>query len=227
MSSSSPSLRGNAGRHATLPARLLIAAVLLSCGAGVCRAQNEPPQRSDGRVRSTLTWLGGGLAGLAIHESGHVLVAAAAGAHPYVRSIDAGPVPFFAISHDAVSARKEYAISSAGFWTQGASAEWLLQRRPHLAAEHAPFLKGIFAFHLVTSAVYGIAGFGSVGPLERDTRGMALSTGIPEPAIGGLVLAPAVLDAYRYFRPESRWAKWASRGAKIAIVGLVLSAEAR
>jgi len=204
---------------------LIIAAVLQMLAVRVVRAQTEQAPQTEGRVRSALTWLGGGLAGLAIHESGHVLVAAAAGAHPSVRGIEAGPVPFFAISHDTVSPRKEYAISAAGFWTQGASVEWLLQRRPHLATEHAPFLKGVFAFHLATSALYGIAGFGSIGPLERDTRGMALSTGIPESAIGGLVLTPAALDVYRYYRPESRWAKWASRGAKVAIVGLVLTAD--
>ena len=30
------------------------------------------------------------------------------------------------------------------------------------------------------------------------------------------------LDAYRYFRPDSRWAKWASRTAKLALLLLVI-----
>ena len=53
------------------------------------------------------------------------------------------------------------------------------------------------------------------GPAERDTRGMALSAGVDEPWIGATVLAPAVLDAARYYRPDSRVLRWASRAAKI------------
>jgi hypothetical protein len=175
-------------------------------------------------TEKTLRWLAGGLAGLGIHESGHVLTSAIVGAEPGVRSIK-GPVPFFAITHDAVSAPKEYVISASGFWMQGASVEWILHERPSLAQESAPFLKGILTFHVATSSLYGVAGFARVGPLERDTRGMALASGLPEPVIGGLVLAPAALDVYRYFTPESRWARWASRGAKIVLVGLAFAAD--
>jgi hypothetical protein len=51
---------------------------------------------------------------------------------------------------------------------------------------------------------------------------MAASIGVDERAIGALVLAPALLDAYRYFRPDARWAKWGSRSAKVGSVVLVL-----
>ena len=37
-----------------------------------------------------------------------------------------------------------------------------------------------------------------------------------------MVLVPALLDAYRYFNPDARWAAWASRGAKMGSVLLVL-----
>jgi hypothetical protein len=180
-----------------------------------------------GRTRATLTWLAGGAAGLLIHEAGHVGMAAALGAAPRVKGIEAGRIPFFAIAHDAGGRRGEYAVSAAGLWSQHAGVEWILTRRPHLKDEHAPFLKGIFAFHLATSTMYGIAGLGGLGPPERDTRGMAISigrSGMPESGIGALVLAPAALDAYRYFRPGSRWATWASRGAKLAAVVLVVAA---
>jgi hypothetical protein len=40
-----------------------------------------------------------------------------------------------------------------------------------------------------------------------------------------MVLAPAVLDAYRFFRPEARWAAWASRGVKAASVVLVIKSR--
>ena len=51
---------------------------------------------------------------------------------------------------------------------------------------------------------------------------MAESIGVSEPAIGAMVLAPAVLDAIRYFNPDARWAKWASRAAKVGSVLLVV-----
>lgn len=174
-----------------------------------------------------MRFLAGAAAGLAIHEVGHVTFGAALDAHPRVKSISYGPLPFFSIDHDPVGRRGEFAISSAGLWFQQASAEWLLTRHPRLADEAAPALKGAFAFHLVTSAVYGVAAFGRLGPPERDTRGMAESLGrrgVAEPAIGWLVLAPAALDGYRYLRPNSVWARWASRSAKIAGVALTLAA---
>ena len=46
--------------------------------------------------------------------------------------------------------------------------------------------------------------------------------GVDERAIGVIVIAPALLDAYRYFRPDSRWAKWASRVVKAGGVVLVV-----
>jgi hypothetical protein len=51
---------------------------------------------------------------------------------------------------------------------------------------------------------------------------MATGIGVDERAIGAIVLAPALIDTYRYFRPESRWATWASRIAKAGGVLLVL-----
>ena len=152
---------------------------------------------------------------------------AAFGAHPRVRPLEHSPIPFFKIVHDAVSPRKEFAISSAGLWMQYADSEWMLTKRPHLRDEHAPFLKGMLAFDLATSTMYSVAAFARAGPSERDTHGIAASlgrTGAPEPAVGLMVLAPAVLDGYRYMRPEARWAAWASRSVKIASVLLILRA---
>ena len=59
------------------------------------------------------------------------------------------------------------------------------------------------------------------GPAERDTRGMSM-IGIDERAIGAIVIAPAVVDAYRYVRPDSRWAPWTSRALKVGSALLVL-----
>jgi hypothetical protein len=153
--------------------------------------------------------IGGASAGLAIHESAHVAADFANGVAPGVKKVTFGPFPFFAITHDAVSPTREFVVSSAGFWAQHAVSEYLLTRRPALRTEHAPVLKGILAF---------------TGPNERDTRGMAISAGMDEPAIGALILVPAILDTVRYFGGERGWVVWASRAAKIGGVLLVVKA---
>ena len=74
----------------------------------------------------------------------------------------------------------------------------------------------MLAFHVATSLMYSGAAFGKTGPVERDTRGMAESLKINERWLGVLILAPALLDTYRYFHPDARWAAWSSRGVKFA-----------
>jgi hypothetical protein len=136
-------------------------------------------------------------------------------------------MPFFAINHDEVSRRREFVIASAGFWMQHAGSEWLLSKRPHLKDEHAPFAKGVLAFNIGTSAVYAASAFGRFGPPERDPRSVAASLGrrgVPEPVVGVLVLAPALLDWYRYEHGDAGPARWASRGAKLASVLLTFAA---
>jgi hypothetical protein len=190
-------------------------------------APNQPATTQDARpsiVASTLLFLGGAAAGLGIHETGHVIFSATFDANPRVEPLHYGFIPFFKIEHDPVTRRQEFVISSAGFWMQYVDSEWILTARPNLRHEHQPFLKGILAFDLAASTMYSIAAFGQFGPLERDTRGMAVSLGKdgwPEPVVGVIVLAPAALDGYRYLHPESQWAKWASRSAKVASVVLV------
>ncbi len=178
-------------------------------------------------VTSTLLFFGGAAAGLVIHETGHVIWSATFDADPQVEPLRYGFIPFFKIGHNPVTRRQEFVISSAGFWMQYVDSEWILTAKPDLRHEHQPFLKGILALDLGASTIYSIAAFGRFGPPERDTRGMAVSLGKdgwPEPVIGAIVLAPAVFDGYRYLRPDATWAKWASRGAKIATVVLVAAA---
>jgi hypothetical protein len=146
-------------------------------------------------------------------------------AKPGVKRVDYGGIPFFAITHQPTSRRREFAISSAGFWTQQGINEWLLTSRPALRREHAPFIKGMFAFNVLASVAYSGAALTHTGPPERDTRGMAVSAGrrgVDERWIGALILAPAALDAWRYFTPHARWAAWTSRAVKVGMVLLVL-----
>jgi hypothetical protein len=170
----------------------------------------------------SVTFFAGAGIALLVHESGHLLFDGLFGADVRLTGVHLGPVPFFAVSHQGgLPPREEVAISSAGFWTQEATAEWLLVTRPDLRHEHAPFAKGVFAFDVLTSLGYGTVAMFKAGPPERDTRGMT-ATGLDERVVGVFVMAPAALDAYRYFNPDATWAKWASRAAKVATVLLVV-----
>jgi len=168
-------------------------------------------------VADTVKFLGGGALALALHESGHLVFDGVFAAQPRLEGIRFGPFPFFAVTHrSGLPPREEFTISSAGFWVQEGTDEWLLSHEQHSWME-----KGMLTFNVLNSIGYAFVAFARAGPAERDTRGMSL-VGVDERAIGVIVLAPAVLDAYRYFRPDSRAAVWMSRGVKIGSVLLVL-----
>ena len=145
------------------------------------------------------------------------------GVRPTLKKVDFGGIPFFAITPPAgLPPRRQFTITSAGFWMQHLSSEIILTRHAHLRSERAPARKGLLAFNVLASVAYGAAAMAKAGPVERDTRAMASALGMNEAWAGGLVLAPAGLDAWRYFHPEARWAKWVSRGVKIGMVLLVV-----
>lgn len=163
-------------------------------------------------------FLGGAAAGLATHESGHLTLDFAFDAKPEIRGVDFQGIPFFAISPTApLSDRERYLITSAGFWVQHGTSEWLLGR-----PREQPWAKGWLAFNVLTSAGYAGAAFFKAGPPERDTRGISAGLGVDERLVGGMILAPALLDAYRYHKPRAKWAKWASRSIKVGLVVLAL-----
>ena len=165
----------------------------------------------------------GGVAGLGVHEAGHLVANWAFEEKVRVKKVDYKGIPFFALSHAPdLSPRREFVVSSAGFWAQYLYSEQILTHHPNLKHEQSPFRKGMLTFHVVTSLVYSGAALGKTGPTERDTRGMAMSRRIDERWIVALVLAPALLDVYRYFNPDARWATWTSRGVKMGSVALVI-----
>jgi hypothetical protein len=203
----------------------VLTTAILTAGAARVTAQQtrQAAHPQAHRVADAATFLAGGALALGMHESGHLFFDVLFDADPHVKRVDFGPFPFFAVAHRGdLSPRREFTVSSAGFWVQEATNEWLLTRHPALRREHAPLAKGMFAFNVLTSIGYGTVAFAKAGPFERDTRGMADAIGVDERAIGAIVLAPAIFDAYRYFRPESKWAKWAARIAKIGGVVLVV-----
>jgi hypothetical protein len=193
----------------------LVTILATSASARESHAQAEP-----------LTFLAGAAIGLAAHEAGHLLFDVVFDADPGVRRVEFRGIPFFALTHRGdLSPRREFTISSAGFWVQHAVNEWLLTHRPRLRHERAPLLKGMFAFNVVASVAYSGAAFAKEGPPERDTRGMAASLGEDERWMGALILAPALLDTWRYFDPDARVPVWISRAVKVGAVLLVFKAQ--
>ena len=199
---------------------LAISAVLLLGSNHVANGQSVS-------ARDVASFFAGAAVGLGAHESGHLVLDYGFGADPGIRKVNAGFIPFFAITHHQVTAGKEYLISSAGFWVQEGGNEFLLGRHPDLRREHLAFVKGLFAFNVLTSVMYAGTAFVQHGPGERDTNGMAHSAGVDEPVIGLTVLAPAVLDGARYYRPRSATLKWVSRASKIGGALLAIKAAAR
>ena len=208
---------------------ITLTALLLAGGTGLAQAPADPPAKgqkpaqSEGAASNLLQFLGGAGVGLATHEAGHLLFDFIFDAEPRIKGVDFHGIPFFAITHRSdLSPRREYLVSSAGFLVQHVENELLLGRRPNLRHEHAPFLKGLFTFNILASSAYAGAAFARTGPYERDTRGMASASRVDERLIGVMVLAPALLDAWRYYHPDAKWAAWTSRGAKVGMVLLVI-----
>src|SRR5215212_10672262 len=205
---------------------LVLCFVGITVGSAVAHAQGSDEhtvEQSASKGKRVASFFAGAATGLGAHEAAHVVADLAFGENPGIRKVEFHGIPFFAITHrTGLSARREFTISSAGFWMQHATNEWLLSKRPNLRQERAPYLKGLFAFNVLASVAYAGTAFAKTGPPERDTRGMAASSRIDERWIGGLVLAPAVLDGWRFYHPESRWAVWTSRAVKVGMVLLVV-----
>jgi hypothetical protein len=205
---------------------VILCFVGITVGSAVAQAQGtgeHTVEQSASKGKRLASFLAGAATGLGAHEGAHVAADLAFGERPGIRKVDFHGIPFFAITHrTGLPARREFTISSAGFWMQHVTNEWLLSRRPTLRQDRAPFLKGLFAFNVLASVAYAGTAFAKTGPAERDTRGMAASARIDEGWIGGLVLAPAVLDGWRFHHPQARWAVWTSRAVKVGMVLLVV-----
>jgi hypothetical protein len=194
----------------------------VACRVSAQPATDAAPQQDDSAGKRIASFLAGGAIGLGAHESAHVLADLALGERPGLRKVDFHGVPFFAITHrSGLPHWQEFTVSSAGFWVQHAENELLLDRRPQLRRQRAPLVKGVFAFNVLASIAYAGAAFAKTGPAERDTRGMAAAARLDERFVGTLLLAPALLDAWRYYHPSGRAAPWASRAVKVGLVLMV------
>ena len=204
---------------------MLIASTATVASAGQERVADAQPATSAASTETgrTLRFLGGAALAFGLHELAHVTADVSSGATPRFKRVDFHGIPFFAIAPEGdLSRREQFVVASAGFWVQHASTEWILSREPQLRRRAAPMRKGMLAFNVLASAAYAGAAFARTGPPERDTLGMAHGARMDERAVGALLLAPAVLDTVRYFKPDATWAVWGSRVVKVGLVLLVL-----
>src|SRR5512138_1121950 len=141
-------------------AAFLVAAAVAVVGTPYAQAQPAPgiddpaspaeagqPARSGSQAARVAQFLSGAAIALGAHEGGHLLFDVAFDAQPGIGRVDFHGIPFFAVTHrGGLSPRREFTISSAGFWVQHATDEWLLTRRPSIRRERAPLAKGVLAF---------------------------------------------------------------------------------
>jgi len=198
-------------------------ALTISTSAQAQQTSADPATAKAKIAVDLMGFVAGGLLGLGLHESGHLVFDELFDAQPDLKGVHFRPIPFFAIAHRGnLTPRREFIVSSAGFWMQEGTGEWLLTRRPDLRGERAWLTKGVLAFNVLNSIGYALVAFARAGPAERDTRGMAAAIHVNEPVIGALVLTPALLDSYRCFNRGPRWAAWTSRAAKTGRALLVI-----
>src|SRR6478752_5295282 len=86
------------------------------------------------------------------------------------------------------------------------SSELSLGLTPHLRERRQAYLKGFLALDIGLSLGYGITALAGIGPPQSDVNTMARGLGIPTWPIGIALVAPALVDIYRYLVPDSRWA---------------------
>ena len=194
---------------------------------------NARPTLAEPQPRKYGMWAGdpgkffeGAFAAFFGHESGHLIANYSLGTDPYLRGVHYGPIPFFTIEPGRLlNPHEHYITASAGFNAQNIIDEWLLTSHPKLSSENQPFLKGLASFNFWLFVGYAASAFTETGPNQRDTKGMADALGWNERWVGAMILVPAALDTYRYKHPDSKWAVWASRASKLAMISLAADAQ--
>ncbi len=224
--------------RAALAALLLIGLAPARAAAG--DAAPLPAEEAPASLAARLGWTAGGFASaFLLHEGCHLAANLALGNRPTLRRVSfLGAIPFFSVSPDATCTdgrcvrrdgtpfgpgeRGLAAIVSAGLLCQEAADEAILTARPRLREEQAPFLGGVLLFGTSVAAGYGLAALTGAEPPEGDLRTLATTSRVPRRVVAATVLATAALDAARYWYPDARWLPWASRGTKVATVGITV-----
>ena len=185
-----------------------------------------------------LGWFTAGAAGAFVaHELGHVAANLLAGNVPRLVGLrGTAGVPFFAISPDVTckdarcvgasgqvlrgGPRTPYLIAAAGFNVQHLGNEFILSQTPALRARPGAFGRGWLAFNLALSVGYAAASLAHVEDPHGDAGGLAFYARVPRGVVAATLLVPAALDAWRFVRPQDRWAPWVGRAGKLGIFGL-------
>lgn len=224
--------------------------VLVSCAwctgpsrvrAEVSELQPAPQRAADlepSRARTFGLGALGFVTGFLSHEAGHLAANLALGNVPRLEGFLVwGFVPFFSIapgircegeacvtrdgSRFAAGRRGKYFIVSAGFHVQHLTDELLLSLDPELRFRDSPLQKGLLLFNVFLSTMYVVGEWTGLSDPHGDLGGMRQMSGYDGRLLSLSLLAPAVLDAYRFFYPGSAgWSAWAARGAKAAFLGL-------
>src|SRR5205807_391240 len=158
------------------------AMVLLVCTAVTAQAQESgstTAQPNEHRTLDTVKFLTGAGAALVLHEGGHLTFDVIFDAQPRLEGVQFGPFPFVAVTHrSGLSPRREFTISSAGFWVQEGTDEWLLNPdrcgSGLRACEGAWFSKGMLAFNVLNSVGYALVTVAT--PFSRPMRPRSLIT---------------------------------------------------
>ena len=119
------------------------------CSPAMASAQTDTSTsapNNDGqvnRVERTALFLSGAAVGLLAHEMGHLVFGVAFDAEPRLKRVEFHGIPFFALTHrKELSARREAMVSSAGFWVQHATDEWILYETSQSPPRARPFCQG-------------------------------------------------------------------------------------
>jgi hypothetical protein len=188
-------------------------------------------------------FLGGAVTAFSLHEGGHLVANLAYGNTPHLEPVSfAGFIPFFSITSDITcrgdrctypvaggsasfggGRRGLFTILMAGFHAQHVSDELILSLNPALRYEEAPYRKGMLAFNTLTSIGYVAANWVGLEPEKGDLYGAYAMTGAPRHVVNSILLGVAVLDLARYAFPGVRWLAWASRAAKLGLVGVTFT----
>lgn len=199
--------------------------------------RGRPSLTSVSSIPTALAFLGGATIAFVAHETGHLVTNLAYGNTPKLEGITTfGVIPFVAVAprircsdtgctkHDGSRFSGghpgKYNIVTAGYDVQHLTTEVLLTLEPDLRWRRAPLRKGLFAFDILLSVGYALSSMTGTESNFGDAGTAADTARLSRTTFAAVLLAPAVLDVYRYLQPRSKWAPWASRAAKGSMIGI-------
>jgi hypothetical protein len=197
-------------------------AVLLLLLSQTAHADHIAPE-ADFRQFKDWAWFAlGAASGFVAHELGHLFTDFILGKSVDFVPVKLGPFPFFAIQPCCnLTPQEQYVVASAGFMVQYVNSELILWVSPRIRSQRHAYLKGVLALDIGLSIGYAVSAFlpQGIAPQQSDTATMARGLGIPQWQVGLMVLAPAIVDTYRYLVPDSKWAPWVGVQSKLLVFG--------